>query len=216
MLHFTFNDIQDAKSLISLFLLPVTQKPCDLLVGACIIDYSGTPMELSPAKLSYEADTLRTGVFLPLTDATVKRVIYAVDGKKVYEKNTLEPFNKNYVGGGEHTVTRRIILSDGQTLSDIATIERGTAADLHITFQAFLYRSTELVKVVGVVIGVLVLLALVKTSIRMTVKRNLQQQTHTAGHLYTLDSSKIGAQKISMTNRFYVCCIDIGVYGVHF
>lgn len=180
---------------VDVFLLPAAQQFCDFSTYACKVTYENQPMALLPKRLSMSADTVRVGLFQDIVDDPVKKVTYAVDGKKVYETSLLESFNERYVGGGEHTLTRKVILSSGQALTDTKSIERGTIADVTYTFVAFLYQNMQLFVVIGIVLGLWVLLVLVRALLRYMVKKRNYKMTHMAGQLWSLDPAKVGAQK---------------------
>jgi signal peptidase I len=180
---------------VDVLLLPAGQKFCDFSTFECKVTYEDQIMTLLPKRLSMSADTVRVGLFQDIADDPVKKVTYAVDGKKVYETPLLEPFNERYVGGGEHTLTRKVILASGQTLTDTKNIERGTIADVTYTFVAFLYQNMQLFVVIGVVLGLWLLMVLVRALLRYAAKKRNYKMTHTAGQLWSLDPTKIGAQK---------------------
>lgn len=175
-------------------LVPTATAPCTLAVD-CMVDYQGQKMNLSPKKISLTSDSLRVGLLSGIQDQKVKNVIYSVDGKPVYEKNTLQAFDERYVAGGEHTLTRRVIFENGETVTDSKTLERGTSLDIQYNIIAAYLAQTKLIKIIAILIVVLLLLAFVKSVVRFSYKRKLWRQAHIAGvGNYSIDASKTGAQ----------------------
>ncbi len=180
---------------VDLYLLPSGQQLCDFTDYVCDVSYENQTMSLVPKRLSMSADSVRVGLFEDIAGDPVKKVTYAVDGKKVYETALLEPFNEKYVSGGEHTLTRKVLLASGQALTDTKQIERGTIADVTYSFVAFFYQNMQLFIVIGVICGVWLIAVLLRSTLRYMVKKQNYKKTHMAGQLWSIDPTKIGAQK---------------------
>lgn len=169
---------------------------CDF-ASECGVVYKGETMNLSPKKISLSSDSLRIGLLMAATDdAAVKKVIYSIDGKPVYETARLEPFNNKYVSGGEHTLGRRVIFESGVSLSDSKVIERGTIADLNYVFQSIFFGQSKLIKIVLVFVGILMIWSIVALITKAIHRRRVWHQTHVASASgYTIEAGKTGAQK---------------------
>lgn len=180
--------------------------PCDIAAG-CNVNYEGVTMELSPIKVSSSLDMLRVGLIKNYQEDVISSVLYSVDGKQVYKLKELKPFNENYVAGGRHTLTRTVVLQSGMTLRDTKEVDRGTTADLHYTAMAFVLTNSKPFIFFGSIILLLVLLQLLKLTLRMYAKKRLWQQTHTASIGKAFEASKVGAQA-----KFYDESIGMTLY----
>lgn len=168
--------------------------PCQLSIE-CSVTYQEQTMTLSPQKISLTSDSLKVGHLFAADPAKQQKVIYSVDGKPVYESKTLEPFNIRYVSGGEHTLVRRVIFSSGVSVSDSQKIERGTTADIMYVFQALFFSQSNIIRIVGIIVGLLIIWLLIIAIAKAINKRKIWKRTHVAvSSTYTLDKTKVGAQ----------------------
>lgn len=179
-----------------IILINANTQPCTITAD-CKVMYKGESMNLSPQKISLSSDSLRVGLLTPISDTdTVKKVIYSIDGKPVYESKVVEPFNEKYVSGGEHTLGRRVVLESGASLSDSKVIERGTIADLNYVFQSIFFSQSKLIKIILLVVGIFILWFIATFLAKAVYKRKLWRQTHVASaSSSSINSAKIGAQK---------------------
>jgi len=123
--------------------VPSGSNICDFTAG-CQVDYQGQKMELTPRKMSLSSETLKIGLIEDFKNLKVRTVIYSVDAKPAYELATLAKFDQRYVPGGEHTVTRRVVFTDGASLSDTESIKHGTVANATYIFQSIVLRQKKI------------------------------------------------------------------------
>ncbi len=129
--------------------------PCEL--GAdCTVAFQGEQLELSPRKLSSDFDGIRVGQLSPIGADIIKEVIYSVDQKQVYRSKKLEDFNLRYVPGGDHLISRTVVLESGQSLHEEQTIKKGSLGDPGYYFTAFYSRFSKLATYIGILLGLAV------------------------------------------------------------
>ncbi|NDC93801.1 signal peptidase I, partial [bacterium] len=165
------------------------------LAADCKTQFQGKPMVLSPKKISQKSDALRVGYLVAPDQTKVQKVIYSVDGKPVYEKKTLQDFDTRYVSGGDHTLTRRVVFTNGSSLSDTAPIERGTIADIPYTVQAIFLTQSNTIRFIVYAILALIVWSFCLAVLKAVHRKRIWKQTHIAtASVTSVDSSKAGAQ----------------------
>lgn len=167
--------------------------PCDLL-ATCTVKFAEQDFVLSPKKISLNTDSLRVGI-LSTPSEEIKEVLYTVDGKPAYTKPKLEEFNLHYVPDGEHTISRVIVLKDGQSLADSRVVKRGLEGGATYLFISILYGQSRLLRFAGIIIGFLVLYFLVTLIIKHIVARRRWKSEHFFNPNEHFDTSMAGARK---------------------
>lgn len=167
--------------------------PCDLTTG-CKVKFQDQDFTLAPKKVSLNFDSLRVGILSPLT-TDIKEVLYTVDGKPAYTKPNLEEFNLNYVPDGTHTISRVVVLKDGQSLSDSKEIKRGLEGGATYLFISILYGQSRLIRYAGIVIAFLIIYSLFTYLVKRIVARRRWKSEHFFNPNEHFDTSKAGARK---------------------
>lgn len=168
-------------------------KPCELTEG-CVVNFMDQLFTLAPKKVSLSEDSLKVGVLLPVTK-DIKEVLYSVDGKPAYTKTSLEDFNLNYVPDGEHTISRTIVLKDGQSLSDSKIVKRGLEGGATYLFISFLYGQSRLLRYVGVVLAFIIAYSLFTLVAKHVIAKRRWKREHFFDPSEHFDTSKAGARK---------------------
>ena len=161
-------------------------QPCNPEAG-CKVTFNNQEFALSPKKISMSIDSIRVGLLQPY-EFSIKEVIYSVDEKPIYTKLDLQEFNRNYVSDGEHTISRTIVLEDGQTLSDSNIIKRGLEGGFTYFLTSILYGQSTIIKIV---IFTLILLALI--SVVLWVVRKIKRKKQWYEDHFAVD------EKVDMT-----------------
>lgn len=167
--------------------------PCDL-TAACKVKFQEQDFLLAPKKVSLSSDTLVVGV-LSSFSSNIKEVLYTVDGKPAYTKPVLEEFNLNYVPDGEHTLSRTIVLKDGQSLSDSKVVKRGLEGGATYLFISILYGQSRLLRYAGVLIGFLIAYSLFTLIIKHIVAKRRWKSEHFFDPSEHFDTSSAGAKR---------------------
>ncbi len=170
---------------------------CDV-VSKCPVIFEGIKFELIPKKISISSDTLRVGVFLPVQNDKIRKVIYSIDNKPAYETDIIEAFNERYVPGGIRKLTRTIVLSSGQSMIDSRQVENGSVTDPRLILQSYYYSQSKLILVLITISLLLLGWYLLLVLLRFKEKRRMWKQAHDATSKRTYDSTKVGAQ-----NKFH-------------
>lgn len=165
------------------------------------------------------SDSLRVGVFLPITNDLVKKVIYNIDDKPAYVTNDIQAFNERYVPGGIRKLTRTVVLASGQSLTDTRQIEKGDAIDPLLLIQSYFMSQSRLVKIIGLFGSAILTWYLGFIILRAYLKRQLWRQTHDANYKRKYDSSQVGAQDNFRQESFFRTIIRykkwwLGLMGV--
>lgn len=175
--------------------------PCDIS-SKCLVKYNNQDFILSPKKVSLENDTLRVGLLGDINKEIVE-VIYSVDGKPAYKKPLLEEFNLNYVPDGEHTITRTVVLKDGQSLSESRVITRGLEGGVTYLFISILYGQSKLLRYLVVLTVVLVIYSLVIYILKKIISKRRWKRQHFFDPSEHFDISKAGARQHISTDDSY-------------
>lgn len=166
-------------------------QPCNPEAG-CKVTFNNQEFALSPKKISMSIDSIRVGLLQPY-EFSIKEVIYSVDEKPIYTKPDLQEFNLNYVSDGEHTISRTIVLRDGQSLSDSHTIKRGLDGGFTYYFTSILFRQSILLRSILLLVLSIALLSFA-IWLRQKLKfRKLWHKSHFAT-VEKVDMSKAGFQ----------------------
>ncbi len=166
-------------------------QPCDPETG-CRVKYNDQEFVLSPKKISMSVDSIRIGLLEPY-EIAIKEVIYSVDEKPVYTKSDLQEFNLNYVSDGEHTISRTIVLQDGQSLSDSRTIKRGLDGGFTYYFTSILFRQSILLRSM-LLVALLVALLSFAVWLRQKLKYRKQWYKRHFVSVEKVDMSRAGFQ----------------------
>ncbi len=167
--------------------------PCSL-GKACDYMYQGKPFDLAPKKISYSADTLIVGLLTDPANTKVKEIIYSVDGVQAYSSKQLMPFNMRYVPGGEHSLERTVIFTNGETVSDKQVIQHGSFGQINYYFTSLYQHFSKLIIFFGSIFGLTFIWICILAVVRALHKRRIWRITHIAGKNSRFDATKAGAQ----------------------
>lgn len=149
--------------------------PCELVTD-CVVVFDGQQFTLNPKKLSASTDSLRVGILQPIEDAEVQEAIYSVDGRQVYTRKLLEPFNVRYVGVGNHVLNRTVVLTNETYLTDTQRVQRDFT--FLNAFGALYSRYGALITYIGIILSVLFIWSGVLFVFRWFYRRRHWQHTH--------------------------------------
>lgn len=194
-IHIKVDSIQDSQAGASIPQVVFTDsknEPCDLVSG-CLVDYDGKKFTLSPKKVSLTTDTAKIGI-LSTFNSDLKEVLYTVDGKPAYTKPTLEEFNLNYVPDGEHTIERKIVLKDGQSLTDSRVVKRGLEGGATYLFISMLYGQSRLIRILGIGLAFIFVYSIFIFVIKRIAARRRWKSEHFFNPNEHFDTSMVGAR----------------------
>ena len=186
-------DMQAGASIPQVVFVDTNNQPCDLAAG-CMYKYNNQDFILSPKNVSLTSDNARVGVLGAISDE-IKEVLYTVDGKPAYTKPTLEEFNLNYVSDGEHTIERKIVLKDGQSLTDSRVVKRGLEGGATYLFISMLYGQSKLLRFIGFGLVFIVVYSLFTFAAKHIVARRRWKNEHFFDPSEHFDMSKVGARR---------------------
>ena len=164
----------------ALILADSTNPPCSLDT-ACQVNFRGATFSLSPKKLSSGSDTIKIGVLLPVSDnSELNHVYYSIDEKPSYVSEKLENFNLNYVSVGEHTLTRTVVLKDGQSLTDSQQIKHGDYSNVKNLLISWAYANKRLTIYISILSAVILAWLVFLIIFRAIRKQRLWKAAHVA------------------------------------
>lgn len=179
----------------------VGREPCDLTKG-CTVIFQNQQFTLSPKKISVNLDNLRVGELFKLTNDT-KTVIYTIDGKPAYTKPKLEEFNLNYVPDGEHTLSRIVVLWNGQSLTDSKVVKRGLEGGVTYLLISLIYGQSRLLGYIGAAVGLLLLYVIITYFVKRKVARDRWKKEHFFDPSEHFDISNAGGRLRLSTDESY-------------
>ncbi|HMT18603.1 MAG TPA: signal peptidase I [Candidatus Saccharibacteria bacterium] len=152
---------------------------CTSLNG-CGIRYENESFTILPQKRSFYFDMVGVYVYEPVSDKSIKKVIYAVDNRTVYEASSLNKFNTRYVTSGQHSLQRMVLLENGMTLINKEEHKQGYEGDLLPMFISWVYANKNILNLLASILAVFTLLILIDNVRRRIIARKYWRAEHLA------------------------------------
>ncbi len=171
-----FKDTPDANR-PSLMLVPASGSICQP-TDECRFTIGESEAYLRPASTIRNEHSLQAFVVSDPALDEIKQVRYFVDGKMLYVKPKLEPFDMRYVSYGGQLMTRVIVYGSGQQ----AVIDNRAPADYSSSFSDFVFRTVraypETLRILGVLLAVAVVFIAVMASAGILKSRHDRRVHH--------------------------------------
>lgn len=113
---------------------------CQSATG-CPYEYNDVLTTLYPKRVSSYFDSMDAYLYDQVSSLPVSSVKYAIDNKIVYEKNTLEPFNQNYIPPGDRATQIKIEFNNGQYALIDEEVKLATTGDLYRLARSWVYQN---------------------------------------------------------------------------
>jgi signal peptidase I len=113
-------------------------------ISGCPYEYDGELMSLYPRRISSYFDNADIYFYDDMSSASISSVKYAIDSKVIYEKDVIEPFNRNFVPPGDRTLQTKVEFSNGLYGVRDEKIKTGTFADVYLLTRSWLFQNSIL------------------------------------------------------------------------
>ncbi len=165
---------------VALLIVPNSQ--C-IPTNACAVSFGGLSgiLQLDDSNiLSGATDQIAVHAVKPINGVGIKSVSYYADNQKsaLYSSSELNPFNRNYLDGGSHSVQIQILLDNGQQIFVNQTVNMGIDLTGALFLKSLIYRNSGSAAVFIVLgISTIILIAILGL-IRLMFKRRKAYKLH--------------------------------------
>ncbi len=167
---------------------------CQSATG-CPYEYNDVLTTLYPKRLSSYFDSMDAYLYDQVSSLPVSSVKYAIDNKIVYEKDTLESFNQNYIPPGDRATQIKIEFNNGQYALIDENVKLATTGDLYRLARSWVYQN----KVVLIYPSVLLVVILAVSALQFARIKRHEKHLWRAEHLANSEESMDSLHEGRMT-----------------